>query len=100
MSKRNEIGKISFEFDKEQIAEIAAAGDLSNFVNKATELFRNDLKAQLVASTASGAIALARYNGDYGTPWPWPGPIPGVFAELEAITKRLADIEALVKQAR
>jgi hypothetical protein len=44
MKVRNEIGKISFDFKKDEIEAIVASGDLEVFVNKATELFKYNLK--------------------------------------------------------
>ncbi len=106
MAKRREIqdkkaiGAISFRFDKKALEEIANSGKLAVFVDKATELFRQDLKAELVSSASSGSTALARYDDwEFGTVGPRP-PIGPVFAELETIVSRLRNIEALVELNR
>ena len=96
MESRNSIGRISFELDKEELQRIADAGQLGDFVDKATELFRRNLKAELINSVAAGSTTLVRLDGDdYGT---GPiGPFPHVFAELDRISTRLAEIELLVR---
>lgn len=98
MQEKNEIGKISFDFDKSQLEIIANTGKLGNFVENATELFKQALKAELVNRVSSGSVSLARF-GDYefGSGGPI-GPFPHVFAELDALTKRISNIEVLVKR--
>jgi hypothetical protein len=98
--KKNTIGDISFSFDKRALEEIANSGKLAVFVDKATELFRQDLKAELVSRASSGSTAFARYDDwEFGTVGPRP-PIGPVFAELETIVSRIRDIEALVELNR
>jgi hypothetical protein len=55
MKEGNELGKISFKFDKKQLEEIARAGRLGELVEKAVALFRQDLKAELVSNVSSGS---------------------------------------------
>ncbi len=94
MKEKNEIGKISFDFNKKELEEIVSAGKVGAFVDKATELFRQNLKAELVNSVAAGSTALFRYDDDeYGTGPK--GPFPHVFAELESIVNRIKQIEVL-----
>jgi hypothetical protein len=97
METKNIIGTLRFEMDKKQLDEIASTGKLGVFVEKATELFRHSLKAELVNSVASGSVSLVRFEDDeYGTGPK--GPFPHVFAELEAIASRMKNIEVLIKQ--
>jgi hypothetical protein len=99
MKERKELGKISFDFDKKQLEEIASAGNLGVFVEKATELFRQNLKAELVNSVSSGSTSLVRFDDDeYGTGPK--GPFPHIFAELETITNKIKEIEVFVKYNR
>lgn len=97
MEHKNLIGTLRFEIDKKQLDEIATTGKLGDFVEKATELFRQNLKAELVNSVSSGSMSLLRFeNDEYGT---GPrGPFPHFFAELEAISKRIQSIEVLVRR--
>ncbi len=96
MEAKNVIGTLRFEIDKKQLEEIAGTGRLGAFVEKATDLFRQNLKAELVNSVASGSMSLVRFDDDeYGT---GPrGPFPHFFAELDAISERIKAIEVLVK---
>lgn len=97
MKERNEIGKISFEFDEKELEEIATAGKLGAFVEKATDLFRQNLKAELVSNVSSGSTSLVRIDGDdYGSGGPI-GPFPPIFAELESIASRVKKMEVLIK---
>ncbi|MCP4978030.1 MAG: hypothetical protein GY931_17920 [Maribacter sp.] len=94
--KINEIGKIGFEFDKKQLGDIANAGKLGDFVEKATSLFRQNLKAELVNSASSGSTSFARYDDwEFGTVGPIPPNWP-LFEELESIVSRIKNIEVLV----
>ncbi len=99
MKKRNEIGKISFDFDKKEIEEIVKAGRLGAFVEKATELFRLNLKAEMVNGISSGETSLVHLaDWEYGT---GPiGPFPPIFAELDVLRNRINDIEASIKLNR
>jgi hypothetical protein len=99
VKEKNEIGKISFEFDEKELKLISNSGRLGIFVEKATELFRRNLKAELVNSVASGSTSLVRFDDDeYGT---GPiGPFPHIFAELEALTGKIKEIEVLFKHNR
>lgn len=100
IGKRNEIGKISFEFNKKELEEIANSGKLGVFVEKATELFRQNLKAELVNNVSSGSTFLARFADDeFGTIGPR-GPFPHIFAELETITNKIKEIEVFSKLNR
>ena len=94
------IGKISFEFDKKELEKIANSGKLVAFVEKATDLFRQNLKAELVSSVSSGSTSLVYLDDDeYGTGGPI-GPFPHIFAELETITNRIKEIEVFGKLNR
>lgn len=97
METKNVIGTLRFEIDKKQLDEIANTGKLGVFVEKATDLFRRNLKAELVNSVSSGSMSLVRYDyDDFGT---GPiGPFPHVFAELEAIASRIKTIEVLINK--
>ncbi len=100
MKRSTEIGKISFQFDKKQLEEIANAGKLGVLVDKATELFKRNLKAELVSSVSSGSTSLVRFEGDeFGSGGPI-GPFPHVFSELESITSRIKVLETLVQNAK
>ena len=85
--------------DKEEIERIAGAGNLASFVETATELFRRNLKAELVNSVASGSTSLVYMDGErYGT-GPFPiGPFPHVFAELKTITDRIGKLEVAIER--
>jgi hypothetical protein len=87
MRKKNEIGKISFEFNKAEIEAIATKGDLSAFVDKATELFRLNLKAELVNGVSSGSTSLVAYDDRYGTGPK--GPFPHIFKEIDMLKANL-----------
>lgn len=95
--ERREIGKISFNIDEKELDQIVSTGKLGTFVEKATELFRQNLKAELVNRVAAGSTSLIRFDDDeYGT---GPvGPFPHVFAELETILNRVKEIEFTLKQ--
>jgi hypothetical protein len=95
MNENFEIGKISFNFDKKELERITQTGKLGAFVEKATELFRQSLKGELVNNAASGATSLFRFDDDeYGT---GPrGPFPHIFAELDVIAQRIKNIEIAV----
>jgi len=96
MKDKRAIGKIMFEFDEREINEIANEGNLMNFVNKATDLFRANLKAELVNSVSAGSTSLFRMDiDDFGTGGPI-GPIPHVFMELEEVAKKMREIEILI----
>lgn len=98
MKDGKEIGTISFQMDKEEIERIASSGDLANFVEAATELFRQNLKAELVNNEASGSTSLAYIDDRYGT-GPFPiGPLSHVFAEIKTITDRIGKIEATIER--
>ena len=97
MKDGKEIGTISFQMDKEEIERIASSGDLANFVETATELFRQNLKAELVNSVASGSTSLVYMGQRYGT-GPYPGPFPHVFAELKTITDRIGKLEVAIER--
>ena len=101
MAERNEIGKISFEMNKKELEQISNSGKLGVFVEKATELFRRDLKAELVNSISSGSISLGCVNGedDFGYIGPI-GPLPHIITELDTLTNKLKEIEVLVKLNR
>lgn len=98
MKEGQEIGKMSFEFDGNQIGEIVAAGKLNAFIEKATELFRQNLKAELVSNVSSGAISLAHVSsieGDIFLTGPR-GPIHYVFKELERIERKMEALNSVV----
>lgn len=100
MQERMEIGKISFDIDKKQLEMIAASGKLGAFVDQATALFKQNLKAELVSSVSSGSTALVKFeDGEYGTIGPI-GPIPQLFMELEAVVNKMNDIEVLFRNFR
>jgi hypothetical protein len=97
MKEKKEIGTISFQIDKEELERIASTGNLASFVETVTEHFRQNLKAELVSSVASGTTSLV-YMGDerYGTGPK--GPFPHIFAELKTITDRMEKMEVAIKR--
>lgn len=95
--ERKEIGKISFNLDEKELDHIVSTGRLGTFVERATELFRQNLKAELVNRVAAGSTSLVRFDDyEYGT---GPiGPFPHVFAELETLLNRVKEIEITLNQ--
>ena len=99
MKGSGELAKITLKIDPEQLKKIAQSGRLETFIEKATELFRRDLKAELVKeATSSIDTSLFLLDDDeFGT-----GPRPPwwhYIATLEALTKRIEVIEQAVLKA-
>jgi hypothetical protein len=68
MAEKNEIGTITLKIDQQQLRKIATSGRLEKFIEKATELFKRDLKAELVKeSVSSSETALFLYDDEFGT---------------------------------
>lgn len=91
----NPIGSVTLDVDKDQIAEIAAAGRLEAFIERATELFRRDLKAELVAGSAVRTELFA-IDDDFGT-----GPRPPFWhriRSLELLEERVRELEIALQR--
>lgn len=100
MKEKNKIGKISFEIDKKELEKIASSGKLANFVETATEHFRQNLKAELVNGVSSGATSLVYFDDwEFGSGGPI-GPFPHIFAELKTITDRMQKMEVVIERYR
>lgn len=97
MKESYEIGKISFDINEKELQAMASAGRLGIFVERATELFRRNLKSELVSNVSSGSTTLVRFEDDeYGSGGPI-GPLPHIFAELEMITNKVKEISGLIE---
>ena len=48
MKEGRELAKITLKIDAEELNNITLSGRLEEFVTKATDIFRRDLKAELV----------------------------------------------------
>jgi hypothetical protein len=90
MEKENQIAKIVLEIDPEQLREITGSGRLEKFVDAATEIFRKDLKAELVTQAAVVQTNLVMMYGRYGT-----GPRPPWWYDMGRVTKLEGDVAAL-----
>ncbi len=98
MAEKNEIGTITLKINPEQLKKIANSGRLEEFVVKATEIFRRDLKAELVTETASSVATALFFEGDDF----WTGPRPGPWWNIkyiEALTTRIEALERSVLKA-
>lgn len=95
MAEKNEIGTITLKINPEQLRKIANSGRLEEFVVKATEIFRRDLKAELVTETASSvATALFFEDDEFGT-----GPRPPHWWNIKLIEALTTRIEVLEQQS-
>ncbi|MCF6149435.1 MAG: hypothetical protein E3K37_12345 [Candidatus Kuenenia sp.] len=99
MERRDEIGTITLKINPEQLRKIANSGRLEEFVVKATEIFRRDLKTELVTEVASSVSTSLFFEDDeYGT-----GPRPPHWwniKHIETLTTRIQVLEqALNKQS-
>ena len=96
MKEGSEIGKITFKIDPEKLKQIAHSGRLEDFVAKATDFFRRDLKAELVKETVSSVeTSLLFFDDDeFGT-----GPRPPWWhsiAQIDVLTTRIQALEQIV----
>lgn len=80
------------------LRKIANSGHLEEFVAKATDIFRRDLKAELVSEAASSvATSLFFEDGEYGT-----GPRPPHWwniKHIEVLTTRIESLEQSILKA-
>ena len=93
MKEGRELAKITLKIDAEELNNITLSGRLEEFVTKATDIFRRDLKAELVKEAATSVeTSLYLIDREYGT-WP-PRPLPWHnIAKLESLETRLEALE-------
>jgi hypothetical protein len=93
--KGNEIAKITLEINPEQLEKITDSGRLEEFVVKATEIFKRDLKAELVQEAVSSVeTALMMVDNDFGV-----GPRPLPWHNIARIERLATRVEKLEEQA-
>lgn len=98
MAEKNEIGTITLKIDPQQLRKIANSGRLEEFVVKATEIFRRDLKAELVTETASSVATALFLEGDDFLTGPRPRPWWNI-KDIEVLTTRIEALEQSVFKA-
>ena len=96
MKEGSEIGKITFKIDPENLKQIVHSGRLEDFVAKATEIFRRDLKAELVKETVSSVeTSLFFFDGDEFLTGPRP-PWWHNIAQIDQLATRIQALEQIV----